>query len=474
MSERLQQIFTKKNLIPLLVAAVVFALPFERIPSVDVSVFGMSITLRMSLLFCSALMLVAVPHIWQQRAKLKDPAFILLMTFLFTYLLSVLVSTDLKRAVAVWIFTTFTCLAGLAMAFLYNDANKRWIDRVIYLTTWIILIFGFYQFIGDSLGVPAQWTGLRELYVKSVLGFTRIQSTGLEPLYYANYLTIPLLYFSVKFLRGDDERPYLLALIATQMILTVSRGAIVAASAGLLLVLIIAGRKARYTQVLGLLGLILAGVALALNISYFSTRPQQTKTTKPVQNNAVAVVQQATNYVPQDDRVRNRELAIDAFKQQPILGIGPGNFSNYSKSQVSIYRDWTGYIIANNEPAELLAEGGIINFVLLLGFFVLVWWRVVRHAWKLQTYEEVWTVVIAGFFVTMAIQYQTFSTLYVIHLWVLVGIGLALTTPRLQVVSDVVTTQVRTLANASKKTSKTTGSSGKKRKSRKKSRTKKS
>lgn len=473
MLEHLGRIITKKNLIPLLVAAVIFALPFERIPSLDVSVFGMSITLRLSLFFCSALMIVAVPHIWKRRAELKDPAFILLGVFLFTYLLSVLVSTDLKRAVAVWIFTAFTCFTALAMAFLYGSANKQWVDRVVYITTCIILIFGFYQFVGDLLGLSPQLTGLRDLYVKSVLGFTRIQSTGLEPLYYANYLTIPLLYFAVKFLRGDDEHPYLLALIATQMILTVSRGAIVAASAGLVVVLIIAARKTRYTQVLGLLGLVLVGVALALNISYFTTRSPKAST-NTAQNNATAVVQQATNYVPQDDRVRNRELALKAFMEQPFLGIGPGNFSNYSKSQVGLYREWGGYIIANNEPAELLAEGGVVNFLLLVSFFALVWWRVVRHAWKLGSYEEVWTVVISGFLVTMAIQYQTFSTLYVIHLWVLVGIGLALTTPSLQAQGDMAVAKVRSALVAPLATKATRNTAKKKRSRRRKGRTKKS
>lgn len=439
-------------------AAVLFALPFERIPSVDVPIFGMNITLRLSLILCSALMLVAIPRIWRERAKLKDPAFYLLFGFMFTYFLSVLLSADLKRAVAVWVFTAFTCLTAVALAFVYRDAKKEWMNRAIYLSTWIVVLFGFYQYFGDLVGLSAQWTGLRELYVSSVLGFTRIQSTGLEPLYYANYLTIPLLYFSVKFLHGDEERPFLIALIATQLVLTVSRGALVAGAVGFIVLLIIVARKIRYTQTLGLLGLVLVGIALALNISNFKLQQPSTSQneTKP---NAELVVQQATNYVPQDDRVRNRELALSAFMEQPFLGIGPGNFSEYSKRNVELYRSWTGYIIANNEPAELLAEGGIVNFSLLLGFFVLLWVRILRMSWRNVGPDHIWPPVIASFFVTMAIQYQTFSTLYVIHLWALVGIALVLTTPSLQ---QVTVTATETVVSTVKKAAQSAGGSSRK------------
>ncbi|MCC7543394.1 O-antigen ligase family protein [bacterium] len=431
MLQQLQKVLTKNTILPALVAAVIFALPFERIPSIDAPLFGMNITFRLSLFFCSALMLVAVPRIWRERAKLKDPAFYLLFGFMFMYFLSVLLSADLKRAVAVWVFTAFTCFTAVALAFIYRDTKREWINRAIYISTWIVLAFGFYQYFGDLLGLSASWTGLRDIYSKSVLGFPRIQSTGLEPLYYANYLTIPLMYFSVKFLHGDEERPFLIALIATQLVLTVSRGALLAGAAGFILLLIIVARKIRYTQTLGLLGLVLVGVALALNISNFKL-PQSSTSQSQSNPSAVRVVEQATNYVPQDDRVRNRELAIRAFMEQPFLGIGPGNFSEYSKRNVELYRSWTGYIIANNEPAELLAEGGIINFSLLLGFFALLWVRILRMSWHNVGPDHIWPAVIAGFFVTMAIQYQTFSTLYVIHLWVLVGIALALTTPSLQ------------------------------------------
>ena len=455
---QLQKVFTKKTALPLLVAAVIFALPFERIPSVDVPLFGMSITLRLSLLFCSALMLVAAPRIWRERAKLKDPTFYLLFGFMFMYFLSVLLSADLKRAVAVWVFTAFTCFTAIALAFIYRDANSEWVNRAIYISTCIVLVFGFYQYFADLLGLSTSWTGLRDIYSKAVLGFPRIQSTGLEPLYYANYLTIPLMYFSVKFLHGDEERPFLIALIATQLVLTVSRGALVAGAAGLILLLVIVARKIRYTQTLGLLGLVLVGVALALNISNFKL-PQPSTSQNPVKPNAELVVQQATNYVPQDDRVRNRDLALKAFMEQPFLGIGPGNFSEYSKRNVELYRSWTGYIIANNEPAELLAEGGIVNFGLLLGFFVLLWARVLRMSWRNVGPDHIWPPVIASFFVTMAIQYQTFSTLYVVHLWVLVGIALALTTPSLQ---QTVVTSTEVVVSTVKKVVKSDGTSSRK------------
>ncbi|MEI7818863.1 MAG: O-antigen ligase family protein [bacterium] len=360
-------------------------------------------------------------------------ALILLSGFVFSYLLSALLAVDIKRALFVLVFTIFVVLIALSVSVSWGPVSKKYVDRSLLIITWVVVLFGFYQYFGDLLGFSTAVTGLRDLYTKNVFGFPRIQSTGLEPLYYANFLLLPLFYFGAKFINGDDEQPYLITLIATQIVLTVSRGALIAGVVGVVLLLIMTARRSRYTQGIGFLGLTILGLALALNLSNLNFRKNDNQNQPQPQSQAQAVVSQATNLVAQDDRVRNRSLAWSSFMQSPILGIGPGNFNQYARSQFPVYGSLPGYLIVNNEPLELLSEAGIIGFILFIGFIGLLFWRIARMAWKEGASEAgIWPVAITAYLVAMAIQYQTFSTLYIMHLWVVIGIALAITTPGLQ------------------------------------------
>lgn len=419
-----------------LATLLVASLPFDRIPSWDVMILGVSFTLRLSLLFGAALIALSVPLLWRKRTNLQHIQYYLLLAFGFFYLLSALAGTDLKRALTVYAFTMFTLLLSVSVSVITSRVNKQWAEKALLYATWIALIFGFYQFFGDIFSLPSNITGLRDIYTKVVFGIPRIQSVGLEPLYYANFLLLPLLYFSSKFLSGDDERPYLIALIVTQIVLTISRGALIAGATGVITLLILMARKKRYTQSLGLLALIFVGVALALNLTGITILPDsKTQSGDNVTPNekAVAVVDQATNLNVQDDRVRNRTLAWEAFKTSPILGIGPGNFNRYARDKYEGYRTNDGsYVIVNNEPLELLAEGGLLGLGFFVAFISLLWWRVTKLAWQSHSsVAGIWPAAISAYFVAMAIQYQTFSTLYIVHLWVVIGIAMALTIPGL-------------------------------------------
>jgi len=424
-----------KNIPYLVFAGLVFSLPFERIPAVDTSILGVSITMRLGLVFGALLILCGLLALRQKIAVFRDRVYVLLGAFIFVYFLAALASGDLKRALFVFVFTLFTALIGASVSLVWNEGMAKKAHKALVYATWIVLIFGFYQYVGDILNLPGNLTGLRDIYTKAVFGFPRIQSVGLEPLYYANFLLLPLFYFGAKFLNGDDERPYLIALIVTQIVLTVSRGALIAGAVGLVTLLILCARRARYTQTIGFIGLVLVGIAIGLNLTGVNANFNTSQNGNNNNPNQVvtAVVDQAINLNAQDDRVRNRDLAIQAFKTKPLLGIGPGNFNQFARDNYEGYRAGGGYVIVNNEPLELLAESGIIGFGLFLGFIGLLWWRIAKLAWLENGSEAgIWPSTIAAYLVAMAIQYQTFSTLYIIHLWVLIGIALALTTPGLR------------------------------------------
>lgn len=422
---------TNKKRLAGLFTCLMFVLPYERIPSLAVHLFGTSIDLRLSFLVGAALIILVA---WSlaftaERLRVRIESFhYLLGAFFFIYLLSALVSTDLKRALTVWVFTAFTALVGLAVSFVWKMRDSTAMKRAFWITTWIVLAFGFYQYIGDVAGLSSSWTGLREIYTKEVFGFPRIQSVGLEPLFYGNFLLIPFFYFATRFLTAVEERPLFLLIITTQLFLTVSRGALIGGVSGLCLLLAFLFRRSHIQQKAGLIGVIVVGTGLALlltNVNSFNVvKTNQSQTSTPP---ASAVISQATNLTSQDDRLRNRTLAWDAFKEHPLLGIGPGNFNQYAKDHYDGYRGDDTTVVVNNEPLEMLAEGGLLSFLALIAFAGVVVGNLVRIAIKGGDRPDLdWTYALLAYFVALAIQYQTFSTLYIMQVWVTLGIAMGI------------------------------------------------
>lgn len=414
-----------------LLTSLIFLLPYERIPSIPVLVFGASIDLRLSFFVAIALSLLVAWSITFSSSRLTIKLHTYhywLMSFFFVYLLSALLSTDLKRALMVWTFTAFTAVTGLAVSFIWQHRDSVAIRKGLWITTWIVLIFGFYQYFGDVMGLSTNWTGLRELYTKQIFGFPRIQSTGLEPLFYGSFLLIPFFYFSSRFLSSREERPIFLVAIIVQLVLTVSRGALIGGVCGLLLLLGLYARRSLIQQKVGLVGIVILGGALALlltnvnNIKLFGGSSDQTHGTAA----PTAVIDQATNFNAQDDRVRNRTLAWEAFQDHPWLGIGPGNFSDYAKERYDGYQSISGAIVVNNEPMELLAESGLLGLLTFFGFVVIVFSALLRIVLEGGDNLSDWSYSLLAYFIALAIQYQTFSTLYIVHVWVTLGIAMGI------------------------------------------------
>src|SRR5262249_8204196 len=157
--------------------------------------------------------------------------------------------------------------------------------------------------------------------------------------------------------------PVLIGAMITTLILTVSRGALYSAIVAIILLIVLTARSFKKGAALQLIGIATASVVIALLLSALPSvlRVDDSQTAKTSTTN---VVEQASNFESQDDRVRNRDFAIQGFMGQPLVGIGPGNFSQYAKQRYVGYAGAEGYIIVNNEPLELLAEGGALSFTI--------------------------------------------------------------------------------------------------------------
>ena len=177
-----------KTLIGLLLI-VIFLLPFERIPSFKIHGFTIKLSYLVSVLVLMvAIMPQARKGFGSVKASLSDK---LLGSLWLVGAFSLLFSPNRSRSLVLLLLWAFVfSMYFITSRALKNQQFRVTAEKVIMITTLLVCIFGLYQFICDSLGLSTSYTGLRDMYTKMVLGFPRIQSVALEPLYFSNYLQL--------------------------------------------------------------------------------------------------------------------------------------------------------------------------------------------------------------------------------------------------------------------------------------------
>lgn len=414
-----------------LLAVLVFLLPFERIPSLNMNVFGSEITLRGSVLAGLVLIVASVPLLIAKWRDLIKMPYLGLQVFLGFYALSALTSIDSVRSVWVLCYTVFVVVVAICVAIQLGNNDLQKLETVVRWATWVVIVFGLLQFFGNVLGLPSTITGLRAEYSKEILGFPRVQSVGLEPLYYGNFLLWPLFLFSSRYLKtGGHIDLVLIGAIAMQVFLTVSRGALVAGLIGVLVLVVLGIREGvRIKRIAIVLMAMLIGLSLALGLGEITRRYELQRGSVP--DTDITAVSQATNLDSQIDRKLNREVALEAIFMHPWLGVGPGGFDAFVRTRTDVYNETSGRIIVNNEPLELFAEGGLLGFTSLLITAVWILATGFRRAWSknLSVSNWVWVSAILAYLVALAVQYQSFSTLYIMHVWVIAGLLLGIIFP---------------------------------------------
>lgn len=403
------------------IALLVFFLPFERIGSIDIG----GTTVRPSQLVA----LATIPAIIRYALKNKDyqlpkyPIIYPLIAFLVVTAFGLWNSLNLERSIMVFSFIVFTMsISWLVPAIINTPERVKQLLPFLYVSFGLVTLFGLFQFFGDIIGLPQSITGLRDLYTKDVLGFPRIQSTALEPLYFANYMMVPLAVLLSLFLSRSKVIPQkyvvgLLGLGLVNLVLTVARGAYIAfvPVVGILLLYyfkeLLTWRIFFYA-----VGVLILGVAVLSQVVELDV----------VINEFAGHVINLFEGASFNERVEMYQLAYRAWLEHPFIGIGPGSFGPYVAEHPYIVPGH-GWNIVNNEYLELLAEHGLFGLLSILTVFGLVLLRSVK-AMIVSTNVLLKTLlvgVMAGF-VGILVQYNTFSILYIVHVWFTIGLLIAL------------------------------------------------
>ncbi len=413
-----------------------FFLPFERIPSFDFAGFTFKINH-----FVGGLTFIfwLLALLFQGRKIAPNPLAIPLTAMLFSFLLSGTIAENSFRQITVYI--SILIMMALYLVTVNGVTSKKLLQQVIsflFLGAGLMSLIGIYQFFGDLAGLPPEITGLDGGYTKIVFGFPRVHAFSKEPLYYANYLFIPLgialgLFFSDQHkdqsvssgetLLDRLKGPWLLPLIILILInffLTLSRGAFIASVPFALIFIVFYARRILTFKNIAL-GLIVGIVSLSSvylildSVSYDALD----RFLGHAGLEDVLVKKQGESGF---GRLEDFGQALEAWQLSPALGIGLGNFGPYVKAY-PLEKPPGGWEIVNNEYLELLAETGVLGLGSFLVALVVAFWRS-AIAYRAATDEYLKAVLIGltAALLAMLVQYNFFSTLYIIHIWI--GIGL--------------------------------------------------
>ncbi len=409
-----------------LLAALAFLLPFERIPSFHLA----GVTIRLSL-FVGGLIVLRAMWLVVNKSKRFSLAGPLLPLALFLIWLFILIPNSINhlRAVQVFIFTVFVAAVAVSISITYKKEYLVVMLKALLVGALLTSLFGIFQYFGDLYGVPQTITGLATRYKWNLFGFARPQSTALEPLYFASYLLLPIA-LSIGFLLFSKIKQYrllwaVLFVYSLVLFLTVSRGGLLAyiglgvAAAGVYVGLPKL-RSKKIWQTLAVMAAAYLCSLLIIGVFHKSVTVTQSQTT-----GSTSYVSHVTDFNENSDsRAVSRDTALGLFKKSPITGVGPGQYGPQINNNQQAYFGWP---IVNNEPLEILAETGMVGFVLLLSFLVgLIYAALRRLRTKTWSVEQVVAVGLLGYLFAEAIQYQTFSTLYIIQLWFAIGLLMAL------------------------------------------------
>lgn len=401
---------------------IALSLPLERIGALEYS--GLTIRLSQIFLIITGLAWFFKGVVRKKLGIAANPLIIPLIVFACINCLSVINAQNIERSVTVLVFTIFTMFLGLIVPNLVRSrADLKKIIYVILVSAFLVSLFGIYQFVGDIIGLPPEITGLRELYTKEVLGFPRVQSTAYEPLYFANYLLIPLGLISALFLmRGREAKPWvtipLTILFTTNLFLTISRGGYFGYII-LVFVLAIIYLKNLLTPK-KIIGIALIAVAVGILVVRFLGATGTVNF--EVYTEHVSNIFYGASF---QERIETFDKAKEAYWDHPLVGIGVGAFGPFSAVHPYVMPDG-GFQIVNNEFIEILAETGMLG---LLSFLVILAILAFRSIKAIRVGQDKYLkAVMAGLlasFMGILVQYQTFSTLYIMHVWFLFGLMIA-------------------------------------------------
>lgn len=381
---------------------------FSYLPRISLAEDGtMNYELSLTLIYVVILAIVGLPRVWHHRSELRQSRLVWpASAFIGWSGLCVIWSDNRTRGLL-----TFAVYVMLYLVFLALVAERRLLCRLlpklvrvaIRATASACLLAIIQIILGTFIVTNRHTFGLCAGCVAGQFGFIRPNLLAIEPQFLGSLLLAPLLYITYLTLRGKHDyakQPLLLVLMLTTLWLTLSRGAIYAYLAGLVVMILLVRKWRRQLAVVGSVALSLVvclvcqgalasanpridssftqAVSTSLNhLSMGIIRlPYQRKspTSPPLISQEHDKQPAYHGYVAESTNVRLSltKTALAAWRSnqlgQQLFGTGLGSAGIVLARQTgSRYQKE----IVQNEFIEVLLERGLIGLVLLGGLVAL-------------------------------------------------------------------------------------------------------
>ncbi len=381
---------------------------FSYLPRISLAEDGtMNYELSLTLIYVVILAIVGLPRVWHHRSELRQSRPIWLASaFVGWSGLCVIWSDNHTRGLL-----TFAVYVVLYLVFLVLVAERRLLRQLlpklvkvaIWATISACLLAIAQMVLGTFVITNRHSLGLCAGCVAGQFGFIRPNLLAIEPQFLGSLLLAPLLYITYLTLRGKHDyakQSLLLVLMLTTLWLTLSRGAIYAYLASLVVMILLVRKWRRQLVVVGLIALSLVvclvcqGALASANPRIDSSFTQAISTSLnhlsmgivrlPYQRQSTTTLPSISQdhdkqpayhgYVAESTNVRLSltRTALAAWRSnqlgQQLFGTGLGSAGIVLARQTgSRYQKE----IVQNEFVEVLLERGLIGLALLGGLVVL-------------------------------------------------------------------------------------------------------
>ena len=295
-------------------------------------------------------LLVLCPLLGRQYFRLNAVQFV---TYIFMVFFIIRNNAQLKSTS---VSTVILMVSLLTLILIAQYHNAEWIDIFMTLCKLFYLFYAVYTIL-EKFFVPLFLLSLK-LFPSSMetlyTQYARGCMPGLTNHYSTNgmLLGVGIVVFGCEFIYRKDLKNLILFLImVVALLLTGKRSDILFTAAGVYLAYYCYMSNKKHSRLVNTIGIIiLVGIALLVIVNFvpslatFVTRFEDTAESGDVTLG----------------RTKMWAIAVDYFKQNPIIGLGWGRFS-----AVNLH-EWK----AHNIYLQLLAETGILGFVVFAFFFI--------------------------------------------------------------------------------------------------------
>jgi O-antigen ligase len=125
----------------------------------------------------------------------------------------------------------------------------------------------------------------------------------------------------------------------------------------------------------------------------------------------------------QEDRRWLREVAWKMFEENPVLGVGPGNFGLLHNQYVREEKMKRPYLAkAHNAYLEILAEAGLLGLIAFLAFLVSLFGLSLKNLSQIKKDEQFYLILaLQASLIAIIIQGFGFGILAHSYTWILFG-----------------------------------------------------